>query len=91
MQLLRSYDLDGCQFTIREVVFVADKNTPTDESKASRHEAWRSLRGAMKDVYAEFGGGEAYLRWVRADPLSSEDDSKEGDDEVTHSRRPSEK
>ncbi len=32
----------------------------------SRQEAWERLRGVLKDVYAEFGGGEAYLRSVRA-------------------------
>ncbi|MGA9978483.1 MAG: hypothetical protein WBQ08_07610 [Candidatus Sulfotelmatobacter sp.] len=29
-------------------------------------EAWRSLRGIAKDIYASFGGGEAYLRQERA-------------------------
>lgn len=28
-------------------------------------DAWERLRGALKDVYAEFGGGEAYLRAER--------------------------
>jgi hypothetical protein len=28
--------------------------------------AWNQLRGALKDVYAEYGGGEAYLRAMRA-------------------------
>jgi hypothetical protein len=32
----------------------------------SRQEAWERLRGALKDVYAEYGGGEAYLRAMRA-------------------------
>jgi hypothetical protein len=29
-------------------------------------DAWEQLRGALKDVYAEYGGGEAYLRAERA-------------------------
>ena len=29
-------------------------------------EAWNSLRGALKDVFAELGGGENYLRNERA-------------------------
>ena len=29
-------------------------------------DAWERLRGALKDVYAEYGGGEAYLRAERA-------------------------
>ena len=31
-----------------------------------RQEAWNSLRGALKDVFAELGGGENYLRNERA-------------------------
>jgi hypothetical protein len=29
-------------------------------------DAWDRLRGALKDIYAEYGGGEAYLRVERA-------------------------
>jgi hypothetical protein len=32
----------------------------------SRQHAWEKLRGALKDVFAEYGGGEAYLRAERA-------------------------
>jgi hypothetical protein len=28
-------------------------------------DAWRRLRGAMKDVFTEYGGGAAYLRAER--------------------------
>ena len=31
----------------------------------SRQAAWEKLRGALKDVFAEYGGGEAYLRAER--------------------------
>jgi hypothetical protein len=31
----------------------------------AQQEAWNQLRGALKDVYAELGGGEAYLRAER--------------------------
>jgi hypothetical protein len=34
--------------------------------KRTREEAWQSLRGIAKDIYASFGGGEAYLRQERA-------------------------
>jgi hypothetical protein len=37
-----------------------------DKSHDSRQEAWPRLRGALKDVFAEYGGGEAYLRAERA-------------------------
>ena len=34
--------------------------------KPTAEEAWQSLRGIAKDIYASFGGGEAYLRQERA-------------------------
>jgi hypothetical protein len=34
--------------------------------KRSAEEVWQSLRGIAKDIYASFGGGEAYLRQERA-------------------------
>jgi hypothetical protein len=39
----------------------------------SRREAWERLRGALKDVYAEYGGGEAYLRAMRASFRDADD------------------
>lgn len=39
---------------------------PTSQESPSRGEAWRSLRGIGKEVFASFGGGEAYLRQERA-------------------------
>jgi hypothetical protein len=47
--------------------------------KPTAEEAWRSLRGIAKDIYASFGGGEAYLKQDRAnfygpgqDPLEAQ-------------------
>ena len=37
-----------------------------DNNRLSRLEAWKQLRGSMKDVFAELGGGENYLRKERA-------------------------
>lgn len=37
-----------------------------DVQTADRQEAWNRLRGALKDVFAELGGGEDYLRNERA-------------------------
>jgi hypothetical protein len=39
---------------------------PQTLTNADRLAAWNRLRGALKDVYAEYGGGEAYLRAERA-------------------------
>jgi hypothetical protein len=34
--------------------------------KPTAEEAWQSVRGIAKDIYASFGGGEAYLKQERA-------------------------
>jgi len=44
---------------------VTDEKQAADKNRDSRQEAWLRLRGALKDVYAEYGGGEAYLRQER--------------------------
>jgi hypothetical protein len=36
------------------------------DNSVDRQGAWNRLRGALKDVFAEYGGGEAYLRAERA-------------------------
>ena len=37
----------------------------SQQEKQNADEIWQSLRGIGKDVYASFGGGEAYLRRER--------------------------
>ena len=37
-----------------------------DDKVGDRQDAWNRLRGALKDVFAELGGGENYLRDERA-------------------------
>lgn len=34
-------------------------------ASASKEDAWGQLRGALRDVYAELGGGEKYIRVER--------------------------
>ena len=53
--------------------FVDDENSAAPKAPGgsggtpqSRQAAWEKLRGALKDVFAEYGGGEAYLRAERA-------------------------
>lgn len=36
-----------------------------EQSKLDPQVAWEKLRGALKDVFATYGGGEAYLRAER--------------------------
>lgn len=52
--------------------FLDDKPSPgprvpdsSGGSPQSAEDAWERLRGALKDVFAEYGGGEAYLRAER--------------------------
>jgi hypothetical protein len=41
-------------------------DTKQDNDQLDRQEAWNRLRGALKGVFAELGGGENYLRNERA-------------------------
>jgi len=54
-------------------------NTPVEDKgqATSRAEAWLRLRGCMKEIFAEFGGGEAYLRAERANFFKSDISSEE--------------
>ncbi|HXM67219.1 MAG TPA: hypothetical protein VN911_10845 [Candidatus Acidoferrum sp.] len=38
-----------------------------------RQDAWNRLRGALREVFAEYGGGEAYLRAERASFRDADD------------------
>lgn len=40
---------------------------PQNSSRDAQREAWLKLRGLGKDIFASYGGGEAYLRQERAD------------------------
>jgi hypothetical protein len=42
------------------------KTHPSSSPSPASKDAWTKLRGALKDVYAELGGGEAYLRAERS-------------------------
>ncbi|MFZ0586005.1 MAG: hypothetical protein WBL97_20960 [Candidatus Sulfotelmatobacter sp.] len=44
---------------------MSDEEESVKKERDLRLQAWRRLRGALKDVYAEYGGGEAYLRKER--------------------------
>jgi hypothetical protein len=44
---------------------MTDENQSADKNQDSKPEAWLLLRGIAKDVYAEYGGSEAYLRKIR--------------------------
>ena len=42
-----------------------EENVDRDRHEYGSKEAWLRLRGILEDVYAEYGGGEAYLRKER--------------------------
>jgi hypothetical protein len=44
---------------------MSDEKENVDKERDLRQQAWLRLRGALKDVYAEYGGGEEYLRKER--------------------------
>lgn len=54
----------GQSTTVTFTYEIVDKEQ--DNSQLDRQEAWNRLRGSMKDVFADLGGGENYLRNERA-------------------------
>jgi hypothetical protein len=46
--------------------FATKEEKEVKDEGADRQDAWNRLRGALKDVFAELGGGENYLRNERA-------------------------
>jgi hypothetical protein len=62
----------GQSTTVTFTYEVVDKKQ--DDVQLSRQEAWNRLRGSMKDIFAEYGGGEAYLRAERASFRDADDE-----------------
>ena len=56
----------GQSTTVTFTYEIVRPGSQTPPQKPSAEEAWQSLRGIAKDIYASFGGGEAYLRQERA-------------------------
>jgi hypothetical protein len=54
----------GQSTTVTYTYELIDKEQDNDQ--LNRQDAWNRLRGALKDVFAELGGGENYLRNERA-------------------------
>jgi hypothetical protein len=54
----------GKSTTVTFTYELMDRDQQT--SKDEQLEAWLKLRGIAKDIFASFGGGEAYLRQERA-------------------------
>ncbi len=45
----------------------------SNRSSPEHDDSWNQLRGTLKDVFAELGGGEAYLRAERGDFYSKKE------------------
>jgi hypothetical protein len=60
----RSGPPSGQSTTVTYTYEFVDKER--DNEEVDRQDAWNRLRGALKDVFAELGGGENYLRNERA-------------------------
>ncbi|MFZ3265599.1 MAG: hypothetical protein WA172_16455 [Terriglobales bacterium] len=59
----------GLSTTVVYTYEFVDQEHPPDASV----DAWSRLRGALKEVYAELGGGEAYLRAERSKFYAAEE------------------
>ena len=59
----------GLSTTVVFTYEFVDQERPSDGSV----DAWSRLRGALKDVFAELGGGEAYLQAERSKFYAAED------------------
>ena len=55
----------GQSTTVTFTYEIVDKKKE-DHAQLDRQEAWNRLRGSMKDIFTELGGGENYLRNERA-------------------------
>ena len=56
----------GQSTTVTFTYKIVDKIQDQETDQLDRQEAWNRLRGSMKDIFAELGGGENYLRKERA-------------------------
>jgi len=44
-----------------------NENAPQEDASARATRLTEKLRGILKEEFAEYGGGEAFLRWVRSE------------------------
>jgi hypothetical protein len=68
---LRLVDATGPKSGLSTTVVYTYEFVDPNQAREPSSEAWQSLRGALKEVFAELGGGEAYLRDERSNFYSS--------------------
>ena len=73
LRLVETTDPKSGQSTT--VVYTYEFKNPTGSTPAAE-DSWTCLRGALKDVFSELGGGESYLRAERSNfhPLNIKED-----------------
>ncbi len=62
---LRLLEVSGPKSGLSTTVVCTYEFADTKASSLQREDPWIRLRGALKDIFAELGGGEAYLRAER--------------------------
>ena len=62
---LKLVDMTGPKSGQSTTVVYTYEFIDTEQPSSPKQNSWASLRGALKDVFAEMGGGEAYLRAER--------------------------
>jgi hypothetical protein len=70
---LKLVDATGPKSGLSTTVVFTYEFTDQDVTPSPVSDAWLRLRGAMKDIFAEFGGGEEYLRAERSNFYSSKE------------------
>jgi hypothetical protein len=68
---LRLVDATGPKSGLSTTVVYTYEFVHPNQIPEPASDAWQRLRGALRDVFAELGGGEAYLRAERSNFYSS--------------------
>ena len=71
---LKLVDVTGPQSGQSTTVVYTYEFTRSKQSSRPEADSWSRLRGALKDLFAEDGGGEAYLRAERNNFYAPRDD-----------------
>jgi len=71
---LKLVDASGPKSGQSTTVVYTYEFTDAKQSSPSQEDSWSLLRGALKDVFVELGGGEAYLRAERTNFYPTRED-----------------
>lgn len=71
---LKLVDTSGPKSGLSTTVVYTYEFVGAKQSSPQTEDSWSRLRGALKDVFAELGGGEAYLRAERSNFYATKED-----------------